>query len=479
MTELHFPWLECAILIPFLGAVIVHFIADRDAARQWSIVVCFAALVCAVGEWIDFSYLGSFEAHDHWDVFNWLFRQDLFVVDELSAPLLPLGGLMYLVTILSTMKTKLQRFSFAWTLVSEAILLATFSCRASWFLVILLIAAVIPPWIEMRRRERCTRVYEFHMALFVILLVVGYAILFWTHRAGEPALVAGGLLAAAGLVRSGIAPLHCWLTDLFEKATFGTALLFVAPLTGAYTIMRLVLPIAPDQALHIIAVFSLITAVYASGMAMVQIEVRRFFCYLFISNASLVLCGLELVTPIGLTGALCVWLSIGLSLVGLGLVLRSIEARIGRISLDAYHGLFEQMPNLAGFFLLTGLASIGFPGTIGFVAVELLIEGAVEVYPLIGTAVVAAGAMNGISILMVYFRVFTGRRNLIEVSLKARPAERLSIWLLSILILVGGLWPQPGVANRHHAAVELRAHREAGVIPFSVTPSPSAHQESK
>jgi NADH-quinone oxidoreductase subunit M len=476
MSELHFPWLEIAIVLPIIGAAIVHFISDRDLAHRWSILVSFLTLLFTIGEWIDFSNLGTFEAHDQWDLLTAIFHKDIFVVDELSAPLLPLGALMYLVTLLATMKTKIQRLSFGWTLVSESILLATFSCRASWWLVIFLIVAVAPPWIEMRRRRRCTRVYEFHMALFVILLVMGYGSLVLMHKPGEPALIAGGLLAAAGLVRSGVAPLHCWLTDLFEKATFGTALLFVSPLTGAYAVMRLVLPIAPEQALHIIAVFSLFTAVYASGMATVQTEARRFFCYLFLSNSSLVLCGLELVTPIGLTGALCVWLSVGLSLVGLGLVLRSIEARIGRVKLDSYHGLFDQMSNLAGFFLLTGLASIGFPGTIGFVAIELLIEGAVEVYPLIGSAVVIAGGLNGISILWVYFRVFTGRRNTTEVSLRARPAERLAIWSVSLLILAAGLWPQPGVANRHHAAIELRAHRESGVV--LPPPGRSSHDQA-
>ena len=102
------------------------------------------------------------------------------------------------------------------------------------------------------------------------------------------------------------------MTDLFEKATFGTALLFVTPITGAYAVMRLVLPIAPDWALQSIAIVSLITAVYAAAMALVQHEARRFFCYLFLSNSSLVLVGLELVTPVGLTGALCVWLSVGI-----------------------------------------------------------------------------------------------------------------------------------------------------------------------
>ena len=224
--------------------------------------------------------------------------------------------------------------------------------------------------------------------------------------------------------------------------------------------MRLVLPIAPDWALHMIAIVSLFTAVYASGMALVQTEARRFFCYLLLSNASLVLVGLELVTPIGLAGALCVWLSVGLSLTGFGVTLRSIESRIGRVSLNDYHGLYQHMPRFAGFFLLTGLASIGFPGTIGFIAMELLVEGAVEVYPLIGSVVVIASALNGIAVLHAYFRIFTGRRPIAQISLQARFSERISILLLTVLIVGGGLVPGPSIASRYHAAIELGRHRE-------------------
>src|SRR5690606_17637545 len=99
-------------------------------------------------------------------------------------------------------------------------------------------------------------------------------------------------------------------------------------------------------------------------MALVQREGPRIFCFLFLSHSSLVLVGLELVTPIGLTGGLCVWLSVGLSLAGFGLSLRCVEGRIGRVSLDEFHGLYESMPTLAALFLITGLASIGFPGTV-------------------------------------------------------------------------------------------------------------------
>lgn len=476
MSELHFPWMEVAILIPLLGALWVRWTANRDLARKQSIFLCSLTLAAALGEWIDFSTLGKFEAHDHWDVFTTIFHSETFVVDELSAPLLPLGALIYLVTILSTLRTKVGRFSFSWMLFSESILLATLSCRASWVLIFLLIIATIPPGIEIHKRGRCTRVYALHMGVFAVLLLSGWTWFKLTEKPDEVALVAGALLTAAALLRSGVAPMHCWMTDLFEKATFGTAILFVTPLTGAYAAMRLVLPIAPDWALQSIAIISLITAVYAAGMALVQKESRRFFCYLFLSNASLVLVGLELATTIGMTGALCVWLSVGISLTGFGITLRGIESRIGRVSLADFHGLYEQMPMLAGFFLLTGMASIGFPATIGFVGMELLVEGVVDVYPMIGTAVVVAAALNGIAIMCVYFRVFTGKRHVAPVSMRIRWSERVAVLMLSFLILGGGLVPQPGVTSRHHAAVELSKLRNK-TLPHDADIESEAEEE--
>ncbi|MCA9041787.1 MAG: hypothetical protein KDA65_15645, partial [Planctomycetaceae bacterium] len=116
-------------------------------------------------------------------------------------------------------------------------------------------------------------------------------------------------------------------------------------------------------------------------------------------------------------------------------------------------------PILAAFFMLTGLASIGFPGTIGFVGTELLIEGAVNVYPLVGMFVVIAAALNGIAILSAYFRIFTGTSITSSITLKARPAERVAVLVLAALILGGGLYPQPGVHSRYHAARSLMTRR--------------------
>ncbi len=333
------------------------------------------------------------------------------------------------------------------------------SCRNPWGVIGLLAAQAIPPALELRARGRSMRVFVLHMLVCVTCLALGWMMIDAQGAKSDHSMLAIGLLAAGVLLRSGIVPVHCWMTDLFENATLGTALLYVTPMAGAYATVRLVLPVAPDWALRTIALLSLVTAVYAAGMALVQREARRFFCYLFLSHSSLVLVGLEVATPVGLTGGLCVWLSVGMSLAGFGLTLRALEARTGRLSLADYHGLYDHMPTLAAFFLLTGLASIGFPGTVGFIGGELLVEGAVQIYPLVGMLVVLAAAMNGIAVVHAYFRLFTGTEHTASVSLHARWPERIAVLVLWALILAGGLFPQPGVASRYHAATEIIARR--------------------
>ncbi|MGQ0635680.1 MAG: proton-conducting transporter transmembrane domain-containing protein [Planctomycetaceae bacterium] len=460
MSELHLPWLELSILIPLVGGLWVGRLRDADRARERSLWITGVTLAFTLGTWIDFAILNAGRAGDRWQFLSQIGGRDVLVIDELSAPLLPLAALLYALTALATLRTKVRRFSFAWSLFSEAIVLATFSCREPLAIVALLIAGVVPPFIELRARSRSTRVNAFHMLLYAGLLMLGWALVEREERGAVHSWWALGALLAAVLIRHGVAPFHCWMTDLFEHATFGTSLLFVTPMVGAYGAARLILPIAPDWMLRGIGLLSLLTAVYAAGMALVQREARRFFCYLFISHSALVLTGLESLTPIGLTGGLCVWLSVGVSLGGFGLALRALEARRGRLSLTDYHGLYEHAPALAVCFLLTGLASVGFPGTFGFVGTELLIDGAVQIYPHVGVAVVLAGALNGIAVLQAYFILLTGRRHISSVSLQMRLRERVAVLTLAALLLGLGLFPQWGVASRYVAATEILKERQ-------------------
>ncbi|MCC6509478.1 MAG: oxidoreductase [Pirellulaceae bacterium] len=458
MIELHLPWLELAILLPLVGALWVSRVPEADRVRQISLAISFLSLICTLGAWIDFGFLHVFVAHDHWDMFASLTGKEFFVIDEFSSPLLPLVALLFFLTQLATTRGKARRFSFAWALLGQATMLATFSCIAPWGIIAFLTIGTLPPWLELRWRSKPTRVYEIHMGLFIVLLIFGWSLIV-SYDHGPWRTLGMVCLVAAVLIRSGVAPLHCWMTDLFEHATFGNSLLFVTPMVGAYAAMRLVLPIVPDAALHTISILSLATALYAAGMSLVQREARRFFCFIFLSHSSLVLVGLETATELGLAAALLVWVSVSISLTGFGLTLRSVEARTGRLLLTEYRGLGDQVPQLAACFLLTGLASVGFPGTSGFIATELLIEAAIDRSSLYGVIVVLAAALNGIAVLFVYFRVFTGTRHQATVSLRGRLPEQIAVLTLFVLIIVGGLIPQPGVASRYNAASALLKQR--------------------
>ena len=462
MSELHLPWLELCVLVPLLGALWVFRYRDPADAHPIAVGFSLATLLLATGAWFDFIYMRASVAEDKFHFMTRLLGREYFQLDEISAPLLPLGALLFSLVMIATVRSKARRFSFFWTLLSEAIVLATFASKEPWLVISLLTLATLPPYFEMRSRGRATGMYVFYMALFIVFMIVGWGIVI--AEGEQPTkhvhtLYAIIPLLAAVLIRCGIFPFHSWVPDFFDKSSFGAALLFITPLTGVYAAVRLVLPIAPDWVMRSLGLLSLFTAVYAGGMSLVQTEGRRLFSFLFMSHAAVILVGLEAVKVLPMTGALCTWISVSLSLTGFGLAMRAVEARRGRLQLTSYQGLYEQMPLLAVCFLLTGIASVGFPGTMGYVGAELLIDGAVAAYPLVGVAVVIASALCGIAVLHVYFMLFTGARHVSSISLRMGRREKVALLTLVVLLFAGGIVPQLNIASRHHAAEELLNHR--------------------
>jgi NADH-quinone oxidoreductase subunit M len=466
------PWLELAIAAALFGSPFVAMLRDPNGAYRWALFFTGVSFSCSVLAWLN-SYFGpSPEATPIWSVQPFLFGRQIFTLDELSAPLVPAIALLHLLTALATSRTNMRRFSFSWSLAAEAISLGIFSCKEPWILIGLLAVSTIPPFVELLNRGRPTRVYLLHMALFVGLLVLGWsAVGLNQDPSGRATWWATVPLLTAILVRCGTVPAHCWVTDWFEHASLGIAMLYVIPLSGVYAAIRLVLPIGPGWVLQSIGLASLFTAVYAAGMATIQRDTRRFYAHLFLSHSSLVLVGLELHTELSLTGSLCLWFSVILSLGGFGLSLRALEARFGRLPLTDFHGLYEHSPTLAVCFLLTGLASVGFPGTLGFISAELLVDSVIEANPYAGIVVIAAAALNGIAVVRAYLLLFTGARHVSTVSLGLGLRERVAVLTLAALILAGGFIPQPGVSSRGRAAEAILGERKAHADRIRATPA--------
>lgn len=462
MQLLALPWLEWAILLALVGAPVVALFRDRDAQVRACLGFSGLSFACAFLAWL--AQYSDVPTDASLEVLPLIFGSRLFRLDELSAPLFGSVALLHFLTALATTRTKMTRFSYAGMLVAESIRLAGFACMEPWPLITILGISTLPPLFELMRRKKPIRVYAIHMALFMALLVFGWWLV-ETHGAEKNSWATVPLMLAI-LIRSGTVPAHCWITDLAEHGAFGSTLLLFAPLGGVYAAIRLALPVAPDWVLRSVGWVSVVTAVYAACMANVQRDARRFFAYLFLSHAALVLVGLEFATSrgVGLTGALCLWYSIIISIGGLGLTLRALEARFGPLTLTRFHGLYEHSRMLAVFFLLTGLASVGFPGTLGYISAELLVDGALEANIYVGLAVILAGALNGIAVLRTYLILFTGTRHASSFNLAITPRERFAVVVLACLVIGGGLFPQPGVASRQRAANTILALRHSSGI---------------
>jgi len=168
-------------------------------------------------------------------------------------------------------------------------------------------------------------------------------------------------------------------------------------------------------------------------------------------------------------------LSAGLAFAGLARCVLVLEARRGRLDLTTYHGGNERMPVLAISFLAMGLACTGFPGTLGFVGQELLVDGAVDAFPVMGFAVVIASALTGLAVLRMYFSLFCGRPEVVAhpgLQLGLRPREAWTFVALVATLVGLGLAPRPLADSRFDASAEilqLRQQRVSGQVAGSMT----------
>jgi NADH-quinone oxidoreductase subunit M len=387
--------------------------------------------------------------------------EELIRIDTLSAVLLPFAAGLWLLTVAVTPRSALDRRGLRRTALVTLLTQASFLTESALVLLLLSTASVgtfLSALADSTHRYQ-RRVVAAYLGASTLLFAAGVA-LFVSPGAPNTGTdtVAMWLIVVAALVRKGIVPFHAWLPEVFDHGRLGPAILFNAPQVGAYITVVLIVPRASPEMLRIIALLALGTAVYGAALALVQSSARRACGYLFMSQSALVMAGLDCTSGTALAGGLVVWLSAGLAFAGLARCVLVLEARRGRLDLTSYHGGYNRMPVLAITFLAMGLACTGFPGTLGFVGQELLVNGAVEVFPVMGFAVVVASALTGLAVLRMYFSLFCGRSEVLphpSLRLGLRPREAWTFVALVIALIGLGLWPRPLVDSRFVASDEI------------------------
>lgn len=191
------------------------------------------------------------------------------------------------------------------------------------------------------------------------------------------------------------------------------------------------------------------------------------------SQSALVLAGLSGTVSLELTGAFCVWISSGLAITGIGLVTWALESRAGGISIEQLQGRFWDAPALAAFFLLFGMALIGLPGTLSFVADDLIVAGSLDVHLAAGVMVIISTVLCGIAVMRCWFQVFGGPRPAESPSHAVLSRERIALTALIASLFALGLWPGPLVQSLDQAAEQILRVSAGHLTPASQPLQPS------
>jgi NADH-quinone oxidoreductase subunit M len=252
----------------------------------------------------------------------------------------------------------------------------------------------------------------------------------------------------AFLVKVPAFPFHPWLPDAHTEApTAGSVILAGLLLkTGAYGLLRFVLPLFPEAAASIstvMMVLAVIGIIYGAVLAFGQIDLKRLVAYTSISHMGFVLLGIFAGNLVSLSGAVVQMVAHGVSTGALFIIVGMIQERVHTRDMDRMQGYWSLMPRLSGVGLVFALASLGLPGFGNFVAEFMVLLGTFRVSGLI-TAVAAGGlVLAAIYSLWIVQRVFHGEarsgQSLLDLTL--REAGMMASMIAVIIWL--GLYPRP------------------------------------
>ena len=184
---------------------------------------------------------------------------------------------------------------------------------------------------------------------------------------------------------------------------------------------------------------------YGAVMALIQPDFRRLMAFSSISHLGFVMMGLFALNFQGLQGSLLTMINLGFSTAGLFFIAGFLYSRQQTTHLSAFGGMAQQVPLLASFFLLIGLASIGLPGTNGFVGEFLILLGTFKANWIFGAFAVTGVVFGAAYFLWYYERAILGplgkavKNTMADLQLR----EMVIAVSLSVMILWIGLYPSP------------------------------------
>lgn len=243
-------------------------------------------------------------------------------------------------------------------------------------------------------------------------------------------------------------PFHTWLPDAHVQAPTAGSVMLAGILIkmGVYGFLRLLIPIFPEvsqEYSQMIFILSSIAMIYTSLVALVQSDIKKVIAYSSIAHMGLVTAGIFSFNEQGVTGAIFQMFSHGIVSAGLFLCIGIIYDRKHTRNISDYSGLANVMPFYSTSFIIFSMASIGMPGTSGFVGELLSIIGIFKTSKIAAVFLASGVVLGATYMLWLCKRVIWGETiKQVENMGSLTHGERFTLIFLLILTLAFGIQPQ-------------------------------------
>jgi len=484
-----FPWLGALLAVPLLGIVADFRARQARAAFALGLTAASVELVLAVQVVARFQpHAAGMQFVERVEILPWLGYH--VGVDGIGVLFLPLTALLTLFVMLYAQPHRWERpGAFVANILGlELALMGMFTALNLLQFWLFALAEVIPAALLIRRwgtspaRGRAAAQYVRAMLGGLAALLAGILLLGWNHAAtagawsfdladlAETPVAAGRqslifVLLFGGLaVRLALFPFHAWLPIVAKHGTVAVGMvLLVGAKVGVYALLRFVLPLLPAAAQQWdgwVVALGLAGMVYGALLAVLQIDLRRLLAFAVISHTGALMAGLFSLNESGLKGGLLLSLNLGLAAAGLFVAAGLLNRRLNTTRFYRLGGLFDSLPLLGLTFLVVVLGSIAMPGTPGFEAAHLALEGTLESYGWGVATVAAAGNVLAAGYLLwAYQRIFLARnpRAPARPLTDLRNRELIMAGLLCLVMIGVGLYADPWI-RMIGEAVENVAH---------------------
>lgn len=470
------------ISILLIGGVACWLVAQRNqpACKWTALVAVIAAFMLPVIWYIQ--YVPAAGGGNTWLIDyqrNWIPAFGIgfhLAMDGFSFIMLLLTALLGMLAVLCSWKeirekTGFYFFNLLWTLAGIAgvfVAMDLFLFYFFWEVMLVPMYFLIAIWGDFNRRHAAYKFFIFTQTGGLLMLLSILA-LYFIHgqqnsgfytfdyfallntAMGNDATARWVMLGflIAFVIKLPVVPLHSWLPDAHSEAPTAGSLILAGLLlkTGAYGIIRLVLPLFPAAAAGIswwAMLLGVVGIIYGALLAYPQTDLKRLIAYTSVSHMGFVLLGVFAFRQMALQGVVMQLLTHGVSTGALFVLAGMLKERLHTRDINQMGGLWTAMPHMGALAMVFVMASLGLPLLGNFVAEFLILLGAFEVSPVLSVIASLGLVLSALYSLRIMQKVFFG-----QIQTITEPPADLSVreWTimaaLTAVIVFLGLFPQP------------------------------------